>query len=96
MNTVDDLLHSVKVAWGVAIATTGSGLASLIELLPTSITDYATIVGMILSSVLIITHWRNGRAVHRKTLLEIEVLRHKRDQQLSSSTSEAVETALAE
>ena len=39
----------------------------------------ATLVGIVLSLVLIYTHWRNGRAEYNKTKLEMELLKRELD-----------------
>lgn len=65
-----------KVGHVVAAATTGSGIAGLfdwVKVIPLS--EIATVVGIILSSVLIYTHWRKGRIEYEKTRLEIDILK---------------------
>jgi hypothetical protein len=55
--------------------TTGSGLVTMFKTVPLS--EIATLVGIVLSCVLIYTHWRKGRADYEKAQLEIELLKRK-------------------
>lgn len=69
---------------GAAIATaTGSLSATTIY---RDVTDMLGIIGVLLSAllstVLIINHWRIGRANHRKIMLEISMMRDAEDGRL--------------
>lgn len=78
-------MSDTKVASVVASVTTATGVGTLLELIPDDIGKLATLVGIMLSSVLIYTHWRNGRIEYQKTRLEIEILREERRAQQTAS-----------
>ena len=63
---VIEIIHSPKVAAAVSAATTGTGLGSVLDLIPNDIGKLATLVGIILSVVLIRIH-----------LLELSMLKKK-------------------
>ena len=42
----------------------------------------ASIFGILLTSVLIITHWRNGLAEYKKTKLETQIMRRKEQERI--------------
>ncbi len=77
--SVKDLLEQVtqspKAAAAVSAATTGTGLGTFLDYIPSDIGKLATLVGIILSSVLIRTHWRRGKIEMEKGRLEIDLLR---------------------
>jgi len=53
---VTDAAQSQKIAATVAATTTGTGISTIIELIPTDIGKVAPLIGIMLSSVLIYTH----------------------------------------
>ncbi len=67
----------IKTAATVATGTTGTGLGTILDLIPSDIGKLATVIGIILSSVLIFTHIRKGAIEYRKTKLEIKILEEK-------------------
>lgn len=69
-----NFLHDVKVGVTTAAGTIGTGLATALNWIPDDIGKLATLVGIILSVVLIWNHWRKGRNEERKNRLEIEML----------------------
>ena len=71
------ITQDLKVATTVAAGTVTTSLGFALDMIPTSIGKLGTIVGIVLSSVLIYTHIRNGRATHTKLMLEIAALRRK-------------------
>jgi len=73
MNEIKEILTSPKVAAGVATATTGTGLGTFLEAIPNDIGKLATLVGIVLSVVLIYVHVLNVR----KVKIEIEILRRQ-------------------
>ena len=75
--TYQNYLTDIKIAWVTAGATMSTGLATVIDMIPKDIGTYASILGMILTSVLIVTHWRNGRIEYRLKLLEIDIMHRK-------------------
>jgi len=82
MSVTSDL----KVAWLTVTGTMGSGLGTILELIPNDIGKLATLIGIILSTVLIYTHWRKGRVEYEKTKLEIKILMEKEAERLESAT----------
>lgn len=76
---MSNLLIDAKVAGATAAATTGTGLATILEMIPNDIGKLATLVGIILSIVLIYTHWRKGRIEYKKIQLEIAILEGKEE-----------------
>lgn len=74
--SISDILDDVKTAVSVAIATCGSGVATFLEMIPTDIGKVATLMGVVLSIVLIYTHLKKSRLMEEKHKLEMELL-HK-------------------
>lgn len=70
---VKDVAQEPKVAVGVSAATTGSGLGYLFDWIPSEIGKLATLIGIILSLVLIYTHIRRGLVEYRKGELDIKI-----------------------
>lgn len=77
-----ELAQNDKVAATVAAVTTSSGAATWFQWIPSDIGKIATLAGILLSLVLIYTHWRKGRAEHRKILMEIDVLAEREAERL--------------
>ncbi|MAF42841.1 MAG: hypothetical protein CMI54_01550 [Parcubacteria group bacterium] len=67
-------LTDTKTAIAVATTTTSTGVGTILDLIPDNIGKLATLVGIILSSVLIFTHLRKGTIEYRKTKLEMKIL----------------------
>ena len=80
-----ELVQNPKVAWSMSTLTTGSGLGTILDAIPNDIGKLATVVGIILSSVLIYTHSRKGRIEYEKTQLEILVLKEKESERIESA-----------
>lgn len=53
---VQEIIHSPKVAAGVSAVTTGTGAGTILEWIPDDIGKLATLVGIILSVILIRVH----------------------------------------
>lgn len=80
MNARETLLHyaeNLKVAIFTSVATALTGISDAMEWIPDLLGEVATIIGIILSLVLIYTHWRKGRSEYNKTLIETEILKAK-------------------
>ena len=77
--TLTELAGSTRVAATTSAATTSTGAATVLDYISSYVGTVATLVGIVLSLVLIYTHWRNGRAEYNKTKLEIELLKRERD-----------------
>ena len=71
---IQEIASNPKIGQVVASSTIGTGIGTILELIPDDIGKLATVVGIILSSVLIYTHWRKGRIEYKKTQLEIKIL----------------------
>jgi len=69
-----------KLGHGIAAATTGSGISlSWLDVIPNDIGKLATVVGILLSCVLIYTHMRKGRLEYEKVRLELKLMREKEE-----------------
>ena len=75
--SVKDFVVSGKVGAAVSAATTGTGLGTVLDWIPPEIGKLATLVGIVLSLVLIYTHWRRGKSEYEKTMLEIAILKQQ-------------------
>lgn len=72
------LVENTKVAATTASSTAVTGYTfDVLGMIPDDIGKLASLVGIVLSLVLIYTHWRKGRADLEKTRLEVEVLKMK-------------------
>lgn len=80
-----ELAQSPKIASAVSTVTTGTGLGTFLDIIPNDIGKLATLIGIILSTVLIYTHWRKGRIEYQKTQLEILVLKEKEAERIESA-----------
>ena len=80
MNVIEYALHDPKTAVITAATTVMTGFGHAIDLIPNDIGKVATLIGIVLSMVLIYTHWRNGRAINIKLQLETELLRQELQQ----------------
>jgi predicted site-specific integrase-resolvase len=56
--------------------------------------ELATIIGIVLSIVLIYTHWRKGRIEYKKTQLEITILMEKEAERLENANRRKEEAHL--
>lgn len=54
--TASELAHNPKVAAAVASVTTGTGAGTILDFIPDDIGKLATLVGLVLSVILIRTH----------------------------------------
>jgi hypothetical protein len=81
-DTLKDAMIDTKAAVVISTGTTSSGIGSLLNIIPNDIGKLGVIVGMVLSTVLIVTHIR--RAIYEykdrikdyeKKELELAILR---------------------
>lgn len=70
-----EILTSTKAATVSATATTTSGVATFLEWIPSDIGKLATLIGIVLSSVLIYTHIKKAKRDKERHELEIAILR---------------------
>lgn len=62
---------------GVAVATISAGVGQAMNVIPDDIGKLGAAVGVVLSLVLIYSHWRNGRIQYEKTRVEIDILQSR-------------------
>jgi len=79
---IGEVGHSVKVAASTSLATVTTGTATWLEWIPSDIGKLATLIGVILSSILIYTHFKKlqrDKELHiiemAKKTLELEMLK---------------------
>lgn len=80
-----NLANDIKVAWLTVTGTVGSGVGTVLEMIPNDIGKLATLTGIILSTVLIYTHFRKGRIEYEKTRLEILILKEKEAERIDAA-----------
>lgn len=74
--TITSALQSTQTTTVVAVATTGTGLGTILDLIPDDIGKLATVIGILLSLVLIYVHVQTLKKISmentllRKKLLE--------------------------
>lgn len=81
MSVQDQLVQhatSVKAAAIAGGATTGTGLSTWFDVIPDDIGKFASLIGICLTSVLIVFHVRKGLLDIKKSQLEIEILKKRR------------------
>jgi inorganic pyrophosphatase/exopolyphosphatase len=71
---VESVLTDVKTGAATATATTGVGAGTWFDFIPADIGKLASLVGMLLSCVLIYTHIMKYRTERRRDKLMIEAL----------------------
>lgn len=76
---------NAKTAVVVSAATTGTGAATYLKGMDEWTGVIATMVGIILSSVLIIVHWRRGKLEGQKIKLEIEALQEEKQARIEAA-----------
>lgn len=69
--TIHEVLTNVKVAVTVAATTISTGLGMFLDLIPDDIGKLATLIGIVLSVVLIYVHWLKTRIL----LVELKALK---------------------
>ena len=84
-DVIHELAANPKVAHAAAMATTSTGIGTLFDVIPDDIGKLATLVGIILSSVLIYTHARRWHMDSAKNKLELEILKERRREQLENA-----------
>lgn len=75
--SIESLVNDVRIGATVSTITTGSGLGVILDLIPDDIGKLATVVGIVLSVVLIFTHLRRGYIENKKIMIEVEILKAK-------------------
>lgn len=67
------IVQSVKTGHTVATTTIGSGLAGILAIIPDDVAKLATLVGSVLSLVLIVVHIKRYRMDKRSADAELEL-----------------------
>lgn len=79
-----EILHQIaqspKVAAGVSAVTTGTGAGTILDWIPDDIGKLATLVGVILTAILICIHF----VKLKKERLELEIMRRKERERLAA------------
>jgi hypothetical protein len=88
-NLINELVVSPKPAVVVAMSTTGTGMGTIFDVIPDDIGKLATLVGIILSSVLIYTHSRRMVMDSKKDKLQLDILKEKRREQIENAKRRA-------
>lgn len=78
-HVAQEVASNPKIATVIATSTAGTGVGTILDLIPDDIGKLATLIGIVLSSVLIYTHLRKGRIEYKKTQLEIKILMDKEE-----------------
>lgn len=84
---------NVKTAAYTAAGTAGAGTATTFDLIPDDIGKLASCFGIVLTSILIITHLRKGRLDYEKTKLEIAIMREKERERKEAARERAAQGA---
>jgi hypothetical protein len=79
MNYFLDVAQDPRVAAGVSTATTGTGLGTLLNWIPGSLGEIATLVGIALSIVLIYVHLRREFRESRHEKIELDYMRRREE-----------------
>jgi len=74
---LSDAVQSPKIAVVVSTVTTGSGLGTFLDLIPADIGKLATLIGILLSTILIVTHLVKSYRDGKEHNVEMEILKRK-------------------
>lgn len=77
LRIVTDVAQSTKTAASVSGATITSGVATVMEWIPEYIGVLATLSGLVLSIVLIVTHIKKWKREEEKHKIEMKILESK-------------------
>jgi len=72
--SLSEILNDMKVAYSVSIVTWSSGLATFLEWIPADIGKLATLIGIILSLVLIYTHLKRTKLEEDEHKIKMKLL----------------------
>lgn len=76
-DSIQQIAQSGKAAAGTSAATTGSGVATWLEWIPSDIGKLATVIGISLSLVLIFTHLKKHKRDEEQHKAQMKYLRNK-------------------
>ena len=82
---VQETILSTKLAAGVAVGTTSAGVAEINQWVPHTLGELSILIGIILSTILIVVHSVNGYMTFKKTRLEINALKEQERERLESA-----------
>ena len=88
-DVLQELAASPKAAQLVAMTTTGTGMGTVFEWIPSDIGKLATLIGIVLSSILIYKHSMLLKQDSEKNKLELEILKEKRREQVENAEKRA-------
>ncbi len=74
-----ELLTNIKFAWAWVVTTLGAGTGTILELIPTHIGTVASLLGCVLTVVLIRSHRSKSALEQEKLKLEIKALKDEQD-----------------
>lgn len=69
---INHTINSVKLAWTSAVTTLGVGLGTIMEFIPDDIGKLASVFGIVLTTILIVNHWRMAPLNRENKRLETE------------------------
>lgn len=72
------MIQDIKIATMVSASTTTLGMGVIFDWIPNDIGKLASLVGVLLSIVLIYFHIRKGRLDNKKSKIELEILEDKK------------------
>jgi hypothetical protein len=75
---VQEVVTNPGIGQAIAATTAAVGVGGFLQLLPPILSIIATIFGIVLSGVLIYSHWANGRAERKKLEAETALANAKR------------------
>ncbi len=75
---IEQIYSSQKIASVVSAGTTTLGASLIFDWIPNDIGKFASLVGIVLSLVLIYFHIRKGRIEQKKAKLELELLKKEK------------------
>ena len=84
-DVIQEVAANPKAAQLVAMATTGTGVGTIFDIIPDDIGKLATLVGIILSSILIYKHAKLLKQDAEKNKIELEILKERRREQLENA-----------
>ena len=82
---ISEIATDTKVAIVIATGTTSTGIGSVLDWIPDDVGKLATVVGIVLSVVLIRTHWRKGNLEYKRLRMEIALLKDKEAERLKAA-----------
>ena len=79
ISNISETAGGLKAGMATSAATTGSGLATVLNLIPADIGKLATLIGLVLSSVLIYAHLQKVQRDREAHELDMEIKELERE-----------------